>query len=211
MKSRIFKLAAVSAALVGATVAHAAPPTADLKVTGKLAVPGCTVTTANDGAYDFERISAAMIKPGTTGTPLSPISQPWTITCDALTFMSFSVIDNRAATSAAAGATFFGLGAVNGTGKLGSYTVQLENPTVDGTKSNTYATSGTTFTGATTAYLGTNTKHGWASGNTQLAGKVFSADLKVTPTLAGTTTMNGPVTDTVDLDGSLTLNFAFGL
>ncbi|WP_257010628.1 hypothetical protein [Burkholderia ubonensis] len=42
-------------------------------------------------------------------------------------------------------------------------------------------------------------------------GEVFTADLVVAPTLAGSATMNGPLTDAVDLDGSATLTFAFGL
>ncbi|WP_430390127.1 DUF1120 domain-containing protein [Dyella sp. 20L07] len=212
MNTRIFKLAIMSAILMGATAAHATAPTSELVVKGALAVPGCTVSAANDGVYDFGRISASLIKAGTAVTTLPPISQAWTVTCDAQTFLAFNVVDNRASSASAAAANNFGLGNVNGTGKLGFYTVTLSSPTVDGKTVSTYSTANTSFTAATTAILNSGQKHGWATAsNNQASGLVFGANLQVAPTLGGTTTMGGPVTDEVPLDGSLTLNFMFGL
>ncbi|HFO2533870.1 TPA: hypothetical protein ACHJX8_004409 [Yersinia enterocolitica] len=53
---------------------------------------------------------------------------------------------------------------------------------------------------------------GWAeTATTQKAGKLFTADMVVNPTLAGTTTMGGPVTENANIDGSITMQFAFGI
>jgi hypothetical protein len=216
MNTRIFKLAAISAVLMGAAAAHAAAPTNDLAVKGTIGAPTCTVASTNNGLYDFGRIGTSQVKAGTTTNALPSISQPWTVSCNAATYLSFRVVDNRAASASSVADTNFGLGNVNGTGKLGYYTVTMSGGTVDGATSYTYATT------SKTAFTTDNTEkpirsgsymHGWGGqpNDTQRAGSVFGADLKVTPILAGTTTMNGAVTEDTDLDGSLTLNFAFGL
>jgi hypothetical protein len=215
MNTRIFKLTAISSILMGAIAAHAAAPTADLTVKGTIGAPTCTVTTSNNGIYDFGRIAGTTIKAGTDTTSLAAISQPWTVTCDAATYLTFGAVDNRATSASSTATGSFGLGNVNGTGKLGYYTVTMNTPTVDGAAAYTYYTNEKTITGAAASarVYGGAYKNGWtASGtNTQKAGSVFGANLSVTPTLAGTTTMNGTVTDDTSLDGSLTLNFAFGL
>jgi hypothetical protein len=59
--------------------------------------------------------------------------------------------------------------------------------------------------------LNSSLTSGWSNGSAMNPGKDFAATLTVTPTLAGTTTMNGPVTEDAELNGSLTLSFAFGL
>jgi hypothetical protein len=83
---------------------------------------------------------------------------------------------------------------------------------VDGQAVSTFATTGATFTAVSSTPLSTDKKFGWASGNNVLrTGKVFGAMLAVTPNLGGTTTMGGALSNGANLDGSLTLNFAFGL
>lgn len=203
-------MALLACPLTGISLAQPAP-TSSLNVKGTIGVPGCTVSAPDDGIYDFGRIAASLVKPGNATTALTPITRTWTVTCDAQTYLSFSVVDNRAATASTAAATNFGLGNVNGTGKIGFYTVALQKPTVDGVASFTYASIGTSISGAATTLLGSNTRHGWATSNQQKEGKTFTADLAVTPTLAGSSAMGGAITDSVPLDGSLTLNFAFGL
>ncbi|MBR8655920.1 DUF1120 domain-containing protein [Achromobacter sp. Marseille-Q0513] len=203
---------ALATSLFGALPAHAAAPSASLYVRGSIGVPGCNVSTANDGVYDFGRIASSLIKPGTATTTLDSMEKSWTVSCDAQTFLGFTVIDNRSGTASLDRVNNFGLGNVNETGKIGYYTVQMKDGAVDGKSSYLYATPGTSSTASPSVYLGTNAQLGWAAGsNTQKAGKVFTATLAVTPTLAGSTTMGGPITDEVSLDGSLTLNFAFGL
>ncbi|WP_439889890.1 DUF1120 domain-containing protein [Ralstonia sp. 25C] len=212
MQARSLNLAALAALTLAAATAHAAAPTAELKVKGTLKAPTCTVAAADDGLFDFGSVSPTLIKPGATHTALTALSKNWTVTCDADTYLTFSVTDNRA-TSVSTGGNpgYFGLGMVNTTGKIGYYYVLLSSPTVDSVASSTFTTNTTTITSAATAYLNTGYKQGWSTGAALKSGKVFGATLAVTPYIGGTTTMNGAITDTVDLDGSLTLNYAFGL
>lgn len=211
MNMRIFKLAAISTVLLGCTAANAANA-ADLTVKGTIAVPGCTVSSDMSGVYDYGPISSSLIQPGTTTTALVPMGNKWTASCSAQTSLTFTVIDNRASSASVVAPTNFGLGNVNGTGKLGYYTVTLSSPTVDGQAVSTFATTGATFTAVSSTPLSTDKKFGWASGNNVLrTGKVFGAMLAVTPNLGGTTTMGGALSNGANLDGSLTLNFAFGL
>ncbi|KVD86897.1 hypothetical protein WS63_19570 [Burkholderia stagnalis] len=213
---RVLAFSAASAMLF-AGAAHADAPTANLYVKGRIDVPTCTVSSPNDGTYDFGEIGSTMIKTGTATTTLDPKSQTWTASCGAKTYLSFSMTDNRKDSVSAPGSNNFGLGFVNDTGKLGYYQVKMENAMVDDAASNVYVTNNGTIsssTAGTSKMLTSDSayKHGWAKGTTtQAMGEVFTADLVVTPTLAGSTTMNGPLTDAVDLDGSATLTFAFGL
>jgi len=210
------KTAVASLLLVGAGAALAEAPVADLTVTGKLAVPGCTVAQSAGGTYDFGSISPMLIKP-TTNTALTSQTQTWTVSCDAQTFLSFQVIDNQAASSAGSVNTQFGLGNINGTGKIGFYTVSLSNPKVDSATGYVYtaAPGSSLVTGAATATVNKTQNQGWAASSgasaAQKAGQVFAVDMQVTPTLGSTTTMGGPLTTSVPLNGSLTINYSFGL
>ena len=218
MQHRITKLAALSALALATAAAHAAPPTAELKVIGSIDVPGCTVAApGGDGVYDFDVISPTLIKPGTTHTALTALKKNWVVTCDAETFLTFSVVDNRAASVSTPSATNFGLGDVNLTGKIGYYTVVMSAPTIDGMDSTAFRAvigSGSPWASTSTSLYSTH-EMGWSTGSAWSAvlksGKVFAADLEVQPHLGGTTTMGGTVKDDVTLDGSLTMNFAFGL
>lgn len=213
MKKR-FSLIAVALA-VSATTAHADPaPTAELKVTGTLDVPACTVTAGDDGIYDYGDLNPTDILPGTAVKALPMISKPWTIECTGDTYLSFKVVDNAMASRAVAASENFGLGMVNSTGRLGYFTLTMRNPKVNNAVSRAYATATTSIApAAAVAVRQDNHTMGWATtgANTQAIGSKFEADMEVIATLAGSTTMNGPITDDVDLAGSLTLNFAYGL
>ncbi len=195
--------------------AHAAPPTADLTVKGKLAVPVCTVTATDNGVYNIGKLSSTMVK-SQSDTVLPSISKTWTITCDAETYLNFSHVDNRAESASTVARPNFGLGNVNGTGKLGFYTVEVINPTVDGATTRVFSTmTNTVGKENIVPYLSVHkeNRHGWASArqDTQQSGKVFTADFVVTPTLASSAMMNGPITDDANIDGSMTLSFAYGI
>jgi hypothetical protein len=210
------KTTLASLMLISAGAVMADAPTAELKVAGKVAVPGCTIAQSAGGTYDYGSISPTLVKASAT-TALTAQTQTWTVTCDAQTFLSFRVIDNQSASTAGSATTQFGLGNVNNTGKIGYYTVQLGKAMVDNATAYTYAATpgSTTVTSAATASVNTSLAHGWAATNgagaVQKAGQVFAMDMTVTPTLASSATMGGPITDKVPLDGSLTINYSFGL
>ncbi|MBC5791437.1 DUF1120 domain-containing protein [Providencia sp. JUb39] len=211
MKKSLKTVTALSALMMSATTL-AAITAPELKVQGELMVPACKVVAGNNGVYDLGKLSPSLIKP-TVSTSLSSKLQLWTVDCDAETFLSFSVTDNREGTASATGAEYFGLGNVNNTGKIGYYRVAMKTGAVDGENSSVYSTtSSSSFSALSTAYLAKGNKMGWAAANNQQkSGLKFSTLLSVEPVLASSAQMGGPVTDTAKLDGSMTLNFAFGL
>ncbi|OVZ89769.1 fimbrial assembly protein [Yersinia frederiksenii] len=213
MKTHIYKLT-VLASLILSVASQAATPTTELKVKGKIGVPSCTVIAPNNGVYDMGRLSATNVKAGTTVTVLPEMKKNWTITCDSTTYLSLSSVDNRlASVSDTTSTRNYGLGNINRTGKIGFYTVILSNASVDGTSTSMYYRVGTgAATLGTSLYLVNGYTYGWSnSTSTANFGKTFSADIAVTPTLAGTSTMNGPITEDSNIDGSLTMNFSFGI
>ncbi|WP_082717459.1 MULTISPECIES: DUF1120 domain-containing protein [Burkholderia] len=219
MKAILLTLSAASTFSL-MTSAHADKPTIDLSVKGKIDVPSCIIGSPGEGVYDFGHLPSTLIKPGNEKTTLSSMTKTWVVKCDATTFLNFTVTDNRSDSTSEANPSNFGLGKVNSDGKLGYYTVLMENGTVDGKNSTVFSAwpNGGGMMGSSDVYLqnpsGQN-RHGWSTGQgssaKQATGQTFTADLVVTPTLAGSGSMNGALTDTVDLDGSITLTFAFGI
>ncbi|CBY26686.1 DUF1120 domain-containing protein [Yersinia enterocolitica] len=214
MKSPIINSAILSSFLLSVT-AHAVAPTAELKVKGKIGLPTCTINAPDGGIYNIGEISASQVKSGTAVTVLSSITKNWTVTCDSLTYLSLTAIDNRkASVSDSTGIHNFGLGFVNGTGKLGFYKTTMSNATVDGVSSLLYFIDANNVLqgGHTLETLTNNFRFGWSeNATTAKAGKVFSADFTVIPTLAGSTTMGGAITENINIDGSTTMNFSFGI
>lgn len=211
MKSTLFTISALTNFMLLMAGANAAAPSSELTVNGQLVVPNCVVAATDDGIYDLGKIAAITIKPNAE-TVLSPIIKNWTITCDADTYLTLTPTDNRAASSTHTASNRYGLGNVNGSGKIGTYYVEMLNGTVDGVSSNLYTTASTTITPQANAYIQKGYKNGWAAGtNRQKSGKIFGADFKVVATLASSATMNGPITEDANIDGSMTLNFAFGI
>ncbi|HDL6859878.1 TPA: hypothetical protein ACQ31S_003924 [Yersinia enterocolitica] len=102
---------------------------------------------------------------------------------------------------------------VNGSGKIGAYSINMQNAVVDGNSSKLFSSSTGVFSAVTaTALYNHGPSVGWASAdNIQAAGKVFSTEIKVEPILASTTVMNGPITEDTELNGSVTLDFAYAI
>ncbi|HFO2533852.1 TPA: fimbrial assembly protein [Yersinia enterocolitica] len=211
MKKQLIGLSVLSSLVLGMAAAHAAPPTAELKVKGKLGVPICNITAPDNGVYDLGRISAVQVKPGTTISSLPTMSKTWIVNCDSPTYLSYRAIDNRTASRSDTSSTInYGLGFINGTGKIGYYTVLVDTPTVDGKKTFMYAPgklAGDSF------YMAPSDDPYIFSNNAAIAtsGKSFGINMTVIPRLAGTSTMNGSVTEDVNIDGSATIIFAFSV
>ncbi|MFV8800949.1 DUF1120 domain-containing protein [Yersinia sp. LJYL362] len=213
MKSLIINSAILSSLLLSVT-AHAAAPTAELKVKGTIGIPTCTVNAPDGGIYNVGEISASQVKSGTAVTVLPSITKTWTVTCDSVTYLSLTAIDNRKASVSDSTIHNFGLGFVNGSGKLGFYKTTMSNAMVDGVSSLLYFIDANNILqgGHTLETLTNNFRFGWSeNATTAKAGKVFSADFTVIPTLAGSTTMGGAITENINIDGSATMNFSFGI
>lgn len=195
---------------MGSAMASMSP---ELKVQGQMAVPSCQLSLQNGGVFDFGKISNSLISTNSATALTTKVSQVM-VDCEAETFLSFTVVDNREGTASNSSTTNFGLGAVNGDGKLGYYRLTALAANVDGSSSQLYsATKGSTsFPAAQGANVDKNKIIGWAlADNIQRSGKKFSTLLSVEPFLASSKDMGGPITDNVKLDGSATLNFAYGL
>ncbi len=214
MNKKIISFATATALALTMANAYAAPPVSELKVKGQLVVPVCTVAAADDGIYDFGKQSATIVKPA-GDTPLTAMSKTWTVTCDAETYLNLTPTDNRADSASSVSTTYFGLGKVNTDGKIGYYTATMSKGSVDSVSTNLFMTSTSTIATANvnaTAQIYKGGRSGWAAtSTTQKSGKVFVADITVAPNLASTAVMNGPITEDTNLDGSLTLSFAYGI
>ncbi|BEM64673.1 DUF1120 domain-containing protein [Serratia sp. IR-2025] len=185
----------------------------ELKVQGQMAVPSCEVSLGNSGVFDLGKIANTMIKPSTS-TTLSSVDGSITVNCEADTYLNFTMIDNREGTASATGTTYFGLGNVNGTGKLGYYTVKMTNAVTDRGARAVYSAipGSSSFTARPDVIVDKSKVTGWAEANNiQASGKKFITILSITPTLASSKDMGGPISDNVKLDGSATLNFAYGI
>ena len=213
-KKSLLVLGTLSALILSASVTHAADAlTAELKVVGELTVPTCTVAAVDDGIYDIGKLSSVDI-PQSGYKQLPVITKNWVITCDAETYLNFTPVDNRASSMSSSSTTgiYFGMGFVNGTGKIGVFAAKVSNAKVDGVTTSLFTSKSATFTGTAGVDLTLENRTGWTSAaNTQKSGKVFTADIAVTPWLGNSTQMNGPITENTDIDGSVTLNFAYGI
>ncbi|VEI15243.1 P pilus assembly protein, pilin FimA [Serratia plymuthica] len=214
MKKLVLNMTAISS-LIFSAASQAAGPSAEIKVIGELIAPTCEVVMPNDGVFDFGTISHTKIqadKPVSLGTEGSAVDL--TVSCSAATPLTFKVIDNRLGTASLAGSQYLGLGSINSTGKLGYYTVDMMLPKVDGELAGLFVTAGSTIPSPSgKVRLEQGKRMGWApSGGAQLAiGKKFSAMMVVEAFLAKRSDMHGGVGEGVNLDGSTTLEFGFGL
>ncbi|MTD09205.1 DUF1120 domain-containing protein [Serratia sp. YC16] len=202
----------VASTLLVAGGSLAAGPTAEIKVVGELVAPVCEVSLPNDGVFDYGSISHTKIsrdKAVSLGVNGNGIME---VKCDAETPMTFNVIDNRLGTASEAGKTF-GLGSVNTTGKLGFYAIAVYHPQVDGKLGRLFVTQDGTITSPTgRVQLEHGKRVGWVSNDDTLAiGKTFTAYLNVEAYLAKSGDMHGGIGEDTQLDGSTTLDFAFGL
>lgn len=213
MKKTVISAGVISVMMMSMGSALAAGMSPELKVTGQMAVPSCEVSLDNEGVFDLGKIASSMIKPTQT-SPLTTKVGIVTVDCGAETYLNFNVVDNREGTASTVNSTYFGLGNVNGTGKLGYYSIMLAGGSVDGIASNVFSApkGSTSFTATTSVAVDKNKVSGWATSHSvQNSGKRFTGNLQLTPVLASSASMGGPITEGVTLDGSATLNFVYGI
>lgn len=216
MKKNIVRLSAITILCLSANSAIAAiGGTAELKVKGEITAPSCVIALTENGVVDLGKISIHSIQSNAVTKLPVPTGIAIDATCDAETALTFSIVDNRATTASAPSTKHFGLGSVNGNGKLGYYSIKMKTGYVDGDTVDVFSTSksSTSFTPAKEVDVDTDKVMGWSKGgNNKLAiGKHFISALEVTPYLAAGKDMGGTIPEDTKLDGSATLNFAFGI
>ena len=223
--SRIIKAIGILMMSVSVTPSVLADsPSITFAVTGNIIPSSCDITAPQGGDYNFGDISHTLIN--STDTKLAAKTQTWNISCDGSTFLMVSSQDNKNSSVTNTAYNAFGLGLNGDVGKVGYYTAEMSNLIVDGEPAQAggytnYSSSfysiddpsdRTFFTYDSLFFPSTNGLWiAWAKGrDTLLAGKNFSADITVEPVLARATSF-GEVTTDVSLEGSMTMNFSFGI
>ncbi len=149
----MFKKTLLVLALTTAAGSAVAAPVANLKVTGSITPPTCTVNGVDeaDVLYTFD-VSPGLF-PASGNLTMAAQSQNIQVVCDATTYLAFNATDERAGTELTTGNTNFGLGLYGDDTKVGFYKVTMENATVKADENatdksvgvrvgTTYATSG---------------------------------------------------------------------
>ncbi|HDL6888120.1 TPA: DUF1120 domain-containing protein [Yersinia enterocolitica] len=208
MKKQLITLTALSYLIFGFNAANAKAPTAELTVKGQVSPPGCIVMAPGGGVYNVGEIAGHTVKPSAL-TVLPSITKNWSVICDAETYVSVTGSDNRAGSSTSGGR--YGLGFVNGAGKIGDYGVYFSNAKVDGT-AKYFRKQEEAAAAILSLSIGPLNGLSWVHANaTKAPGKVFSADIEVMPRLGSVADMKGPITENVKIDGSMTLSIIIGI
>lgn len=199
--------------LLGSMAVNAASST-ELKVGGELtSKSACNVIAGSGGVFELGKIDASTAQD--KDVALSSSEMLFHIKCDEKTQVNFQFIDNKAGTNSTDADAYFGLGTVNGTGKLGYYTLTALNGSVDGHQKNFYITQ--KISGSAPHSIPILTIHkgmfnGWVDkGIDTASGNDFRFSLKINPWIASKDKMNGPLTEGVRLDGSATINLFYGI
>lgn len=116
--------------LVGVSNSFAAS-SIDMSVRGLITPSACSPSLGNGGQYDVGKISAKDLKLNDY-TSLGDYVTQLTVTCEAPTLMAIEPKDNRAGSEAMGEPSYFGLGLINGSEKLGSCGEVLDMALVGG-------------------------------------------------------------------------------
>ncbi len=114
-------IALASALLITGTAPAFAASTVDLTVKGIITPNACTPGLSGGGVIDHGKMSAKDLNTDRI-TPLPAASLQMTVTCDAQVLFAIKATDNRLNSGTG---SYFGMGLINGTQKLGAYTLSL--------------------------------------------------------------------------------------
>ncbi|NWB13896.1 DUF1120 domain-containing protein [Pseudomonas sp. D6002] len=114
-------IAVASALLITGTAPAFAASTVDLTVKGIITPNACTPSLSSGGVIDHGKMSAKDLN-ATQITLLPKVTLQMTVTCDAPVIFALKATDNRIGSGSGSG---FGLGFINGTQKLGSFSLTL--------------------------------------------------------------------------------------
>ncbi|MBH1922350.1 DUF1120 domain-containing protein [Serratia surfactantfaciens] len=181
-----------------------AAPSAELKVSGKIKHSGCTVIAGNDGVYDY-----GAVRGGTQGEvqKLPTVKQTWQVRCEGDAYLALIPTDNRAAGRSEQDLRRFGLGNAPNGQPVGYFLLGLSHSVVDGASAALRSRNAAGLPSNEVALVSGERTDWLMADTTRAAGRTYTMDISVAPVLAA----NIPAADKVELDGSVTLNFIFGL
>jgi len=174
----------------------------------------CTVL-APDIEYAYPPLQASLFQRNAQ-TTLPVLSQTWQVVCSAPVVALFLTVEADQQSDSLSGLdpTYFGLGSVNGQGRLGHYQVTLDNATVDGAPVQLYQTNNPTQIGTpqSSLMLKPAVFQGWTSdGHAPAKGQQYSVRLTISPTLNSLQKTQGPLVNGGELNGELVLAFPFNI
>lgn len=175
--------------------------------------PTCDIQAPDGGEYAYAQLHASQFQARQT-TSLPPMTRRWAVVCDAPTTLMLQARDLQSASAPRGDSTQFGLGVVNGSGYLGQYQITLGNADIDGRAARIYETSDASVPGVAAAKwdISTEKYYGWTeSDGSASSGKLFSADITVSPELNSLQFTNGPLVNGAELNGLAEVIFTFGL
>ncbi|WP_273855331.1 DUF1120 domain-containing protein [Serratia liquefaciens] len=210
-------LAGAMSLLLLATAAQAAPLSTELKVGGELSPKGaCTVQLGSGGIVDLGKIKAGSVG-DELETPLQASQVAFHISCEKETRVTYTIADNKQGSESKPGQNNFGFGNVNGSGKLGYYTIKAIQGTVDNSITmlfNSMNNNGQAPVSMPMMTLEKEKYHGWLApgSNVRVAsGKDYKINFWIQPMMGSKKDMNGPLTEDTALDGSATINLFYSI
>lgn len=206
---------AIPLLLLGGMSVNAASSPTNLKVGGELtSKSACNLNVDRGGVFELGKITASAVKDKSVALKSSTMNV--NIKCDEETYVTSQVVDNKEGTASLSGIYYFGFGNVNGTGKLGFYTLKAYEGRVDGRSSKIYTSevlNGAAPSAAPLVTIPKNKYVGWVDegGTAAASGRDFELSLMLEPTIASREEMKGILTEGVSLDGSATVNLFYGI
>ncbi len=230
------RIVTLSGALAAGFIATAAQAqtTAELKITGTITPPACTITLGKGGTADFGSFSYSTLKPN--GTKLAEQLVDLTVACEGPARVGLNIVDNRASSkiakadvdagewsssAQAIGDThIFGLGSVTTTDnrqvKVGGAMVGFKGGVVnvDGTANSgvIYSADKTTWANDATLrqFMSPTQTYSFlkgATGNTPVAIQNVQGTLSVVSTINKNSLL--PSGQSIKLDGSATISLVY--
>ncbi|EPN2807056.1 DUF1120 domain-containing protein [Serratia marcescens] len=185
----------------------AAAPMLEVQVLGDIQHPGCTVMAPNGGTYDFGTVArTTTTRGGVVALPV--ITQTWRVRCEGDAYLSVTPVDNRQATRNVSDSIHFGLGHTADGHALGYFRMGVSNAR-QGTASAVLLTLGEGRAPYAQAFLTTGKRTEWGGENgLRRSAHEYAVDITVMPYVS---VGEEAMPSTVALDGSVTLNFTFGI
>lgn len=211
-------LAGTMSLLLLTTVAQAASSSAELTVVGDLNKKNfCSVSVTSGGLVDLGKIKPGAIQDNTHTTLPSSMLEA-NVRCEDNTRVTYTVTDNQKGTASVEGNNHYGFGNVNGSGKLGYYTIQAHSGKVNNTNVNIFRSmnnSGLNVFGVPVLDVYNNGYyHGWVDPirpTEAVSAKDFKVTLYIATYLGSKKVMNGPIADDTTLNGSATFNLFYAI
>jgi hypothetical protein len=212
LASKMFALTALAVACSAASAQQSAP----LTVTGNITPPGCTASIGNGGTFDYSAIVASTLSNNADGTrlPDAPLTT-FNISCLGAAQVAWTIKDNQPGTTYwTADAQNMGLGKDTAGNKIGTYTVRLSSPVLDGANAWVMYTtnSGVNWTSQNRSgyMMRPDQQYSYSktgNANTVDKGSVFSGDMQVYTYIAPKNKLD--TTGAIDLQGSSTINLTY--